>query len=99
LPIAVAVDGLFFPQRIKMGFDSRQSTPGFKRQLLFVNGETRSFKRASVLKDRVHGMKVSPNTIERICKHEHGEHEHGDTHNCTSMGTHTIVDSRVDWCA
>ncbi|MDM4019478.1 hypothetical protein [Roseiconus lacunae] len=50
-----------------MGFDSRQSTPGFKRQLIFINGETRSFKRASLLMQRVNGLKVSPNTIERIC--------------------------------
>ncbi|MCO8122121.1 hypothetical protein NHH03_10260 [Stieleria sp. TO1_6] len=50
-----------------MGFDSRQSTPGFKRQLIFINGETRSFKRASLLMERVNGLKVSPNTIERIC--------------------------------
>jgi hypothetical protein len=50
-----------------MGFGSRQSTPGFKRQLIFINGETRSFKRASLLMDRVNGLKVSPNTIQRIC--------------------------------
>lgn len=50
-----------------MGFDSRQSTPGFKRQLVFTCGETRSFKRASLLLDRLVGLQVSPNTIERIC--------------------------------
>lgn len=50
-----------------MGFDSRHSTPGFKRQIVFMNGETRSFKRSSLLLDRVNGIKVSPNTIERIC--------------------------------
>lgn len=50
-----------------MGFDSRHSTPGMKRQLVFINGETRSFKRASILMDRVNGLKVSANTIERIC--------------------------------
>lgn len=50
-----------------MGFDSRHSTPGFKRQLVFINGETRSFKRSSLLLERVNGLKVSANTIERIC--------------------------------
>lgn len=56
-----------------MGFDSRQSTPGFKRQLIFINGETRSFKRASLLMERVNGLKVSANTIERICLEVGGE--------------------------
>jgi hypothetical protein len=56
-----------------MGFDSRQSTPGFKRQLVFTCGETRSFKRASLLLDRLVGLQVSPNTIERICLEVGGE--------------------------
>jgi hypothetical protein len=64
---AVVVDGLFFPQRVELGFDSRESTPGFKRQAVFLNAETRSFKRASVVMERVVGLKVSTNTIERIC--------------------------------
>ncbi len=50
-----------------MGFDNRESTPGFKRQMVFVNGETRSFKRASLIMERVVGFKVSANTIERVC--------------------------------
>lgn len=50
-----------------MGFDSRQSTPGFKRQMVITCGESRSFKRASLWLERVVGLKVSPNTIERIC--------------------------------
>lgn len=65
--IAVAVVGLFFPQRKALGFDSRQSTPGFKRQLVILNAETRSFKRASIVMKRVIGLEVSTNTIERIC--------------------------------
>lgn len=56
-----------------MGFDSRQSTPGFKRQLIFINAETRSFKRASLLIERINGLKASANTIERICLEVGGE--------------------------
>lgn len=50
-----------------MGFDSRQSTPGFKRQMVITCAESRSFKRASLWLERAVGLKVSPNTIERIC--------------------------------
>lgn len=50
-----------------MGLDSRQSTPGFKRKLVFINAETRSLKRSAALAERVIGFKVSTNTIERIC--------------------------------
>ncbi len=65
--IAVVVDGLFFPQREALGFDPRELTPGFKRQVTILNGETRSFKRASIVMQRVVGLQVSPNTVERIC--------------------------------
>lgn len=67
MPIAVDVDGLFFPQRKALGFDARESTPGFKRQIVFINAESRSLKRASLSIERVLGFKVSTNTIERIC--------------------------------
>lgn len=50
-----------------MGFDTRESTPGLKRQVTIINGETRSFKRASIVMERANGVKISPNTIERIC--------------------------------
>jgi hypothetical protein len=50
-----------------LGFDPRESTPGFKRQVTILNGETRSFKRVSIVMDRVCGLPVSTNTIERIC--------------------------------
>jgi hypothetical protein len=43
--IAVDVDGLFFLQRVDLGLDSRESTPGFKRKLVVLNAETRSLKR------------------------------------------------------
>jgi hypothetical protein len=64
--IAVDVDGLFFPQREALGLDPRESTPGFKRQMIVLNAETRSLKRASIVMKRVVGWNVSPNTIERI---------------------------------
>jgi hypothetical protein len=50
-----------------LGFDPRESTPGFKRQVTILNGETRSFKRVSIVMQRVHGFAISPNTVERIC--------------------------------
>jgi hypothetical protein len=50
-----------------LGFDSRESTPGLKRQVTIINGETRSFKRASIVMARANGLQISPNTIERIC--------------------------------
>ena len=49
-----------------MGFDTRQATPGFKRQIVILNAETRSFKRASIVMKEVVGFCVSTNTIERI---------------------------------
>jgi hypothetical protein len=64
---AALVGGLFFPQREALGFDSRESTPGLKRQVTIINGETRSFKRASIVMARANGLRISPNTIERIC--------------------------------
>jgi hypothetical protein len=51
-----------------LGFDARESTPGLKRQVTIINGETRSFKRASIVMARANGLQVSPNTIERICQ-------------------------------
>ncbi len=51
-----------------MGFDARESTPGLKRNLVVVNSEVRSNKRASLLIEETHGFKVSPNTVNRICQ-------------------------------
>lgn len=64
---APAVAGLFFPQRRALGLDPRESTPGFKRQLVVLNAELRSLRRAALVAERVLGQKVSTNTIERIC--------------------------------
>ena len=35
--------------------------------MTIINGETRSFKRASIVMARACGLEISPNTIERIC--------------------------------
>jgi hypothetical protein len=48
-PNAVLVDGLFFPQREALGLDTRESTPGFKRQIIVLNAEVRSMKRVSLV--------------------------------------------------
>lgn len=65
---AVVVDGLFFPQRVALGFDARESTPSFKRNMVVVNSEVRSTKRASLLIEETHGFNVSSNTVNRICQ-------------------------------
>lgn len=67
LPTVPRVGGLFFPQRKALGLDPRESTPGFKHQLVVLNAELRSLKRAAMVTERVLGQKVSTNTIERIC--------------------------------
>lgn len=64
---AARVAGLFFPQREALGLDPRESTPGFKRQLVILNSELRSLKRVRIVTDQVLGQKVSTNTVERIC--------------------------------
>lgn len=65
-PNAVLADGLFFPQREALGLDTRESTPGFKRQIIVLNAEVRSMKRVSLVMQQAFGLTVSPNTIERI---------------------------------
>ena len=57
---------LFFPQREAWGLDPRQSTPGFKRQMMILNAACRSLQRAAIVVKRVLGQAVSANTIERI---------------------------------
>ena len=64
---AVDVDGLFFPQRESLGFDSRESTPGVKRKIVIAAADARSFRVASKLLDELADVQASTNTIERIC--------------------------------
>jgi hypothetical protein len=49
-----------------LGLDARESTPGFKRQVVVLTAETRSSKRASIVMEQMEGFQVSPNTIGRI---------------------------------
>ena len=70
--IARPVAEIFFPQRVALGLDARESTPGFKRQLIILGVETRSFDRAAKVCEGVLGFKVDDNTIGRLC-HEAGE--------------------------
>ena len=51
-----------------LGLDARESTPGFKRQLVVFNAETRSSKRAAIAMEQALGFQVSSNTINRICQ-------------------------------
>ncbi len=44
----------------------RESTPGFKRQVVVLNAETRSSKRASMVMEQTLGFPLSPNKINRI---------------------------------
>lgn len=50
-----------------MGIDTRESTPGLKRKVVFINAETRSLKRSKEILSRVLEIETSTNTIERIC--------------------------------
>ena len=50
-----------------MGIDTRESTPGLKRKVVFINAETRSLKRSKELLSRTLEIETSTNTIERIC--------------------------------
>lgn len=64
---AVDVDGLFSPQRVALGIDSRESTPGVKRKMIISASTSRSYKQASTLLEELAELSVSANTIERVC--------------------------------
>lgn len=66
------VAGLFFPQRIELGFDSRELTPQLCKRIVFAAAEARSFKRAAVVLWEVADCQVSAKTIERVA-HEVGQ--------------------------
>jgi hypothetical protein len=89
--IAVDVDGLFFPQRKQLGFDSRESTPGLKRKLVFLNAESRSLKRAALTAERVLEIEISTNTIERICQDVGEELETAGQQNWEGVITGQVV--------
>ena len=64
--IAPAVAGLFFPLRETLGFDPRELTPCLVQRIVFAAAETRSFKRAKLVLEKVGDAVVSTNTIERV---------------------------------
>ena len=53
----------FFPQRERLGLDSRELSPGTVSMIVFIGGEVHSSKRATVLLERL-GMGVSCNTVQ-----------------------------------
>lgn len=61
-----AVGGLFFPQRKRLGLDSRQLTPALVQRVVYATAESRSHQRATVVLQQVGGNHVSPKTIARV---------------------------------
>jgi hypothetical protein len=72
-PIVPRVVGTFSPLREKLGFDARELTPLLVLRVTVAAAETRSFKRAAIVVERVGGQKVSAKTIERIVHDIGGE--------------------------
>lgn len=64
--IALAAGGIFFPQRVRLGLDSRELTPGLVKKIVFAGAECRSEKRAQIVLEQVGDCKVSIKTIERV---------------------------------
>lgn len=64
--IALLVEGLFFPQRQKLGFDARQLTPLLVSRVVVAAAQTRAFGKAAIVMADVAGQEVSAKTIERV---------------------------------
>ena len=62
----LVVGGLFFPMRETLGFDARELSPAMVERITFSAAETRSFKRATLILDKVGGAAVSANTVQRV---------------------------------
>lgn len=73
MPFAPRVVGAFSPLREAFGFDARQLTPLLVQRIVVAAAETRSFKRAAIVLERVGGQKVSAKTIERVVHDVGGE--------------------------
>lgn len=56
-----------------MGFDARELSPGLVQRIVFAAAETRSFERAELVLDKVAGVTVSANTIQRVVGDVGGE--------------------------
>lgn len=65
---ALDVGGLFFPQRVALGLDSREVTPCLVRRICFASAETRSDERASIVLREVGGNQVSDSSVFRIAR-------------------------------
>lgn len=65
-PIALAAGGIFFPQRVRLGLDSRELTPGLVKKIVFAGAECRSEKRTQSVLRNVGDCTVSIKTIERV---------------------------------
>jgi len=64
--------GLFFPQRVKLGLDSRQLTPELVTKITIAGVKDRSEVEAAKTLEDIGGVKVSPKTVERVL-HDVGE--------------------------
>lgn len=58
--------GIFFPQRITLGFDSRLLTPGLVKKIAFAGVKDRSEVEAAKTLELIGGVNVSPKTVERV---------------------------------
>ena len=63
---ALSVEGIFFPQRLRLGLDARELTPKLVEKIVFAGAESRSMKRAKIVLDKVGDVTISISTIERI---------------------------------
>lgn len=65
---ARSAGGLFFPQRIALGFDARDVTPELTRAVGQLAAEVRSFERTEITTEKVLRLKVPRSTIRRLVK-------------------------------
>jgi hypothetical protein len=63
---ALAAGGIFFPQRLRLGLDSRELTPGLVKKIVHAGAECRSEKAAHNNLRNVGDCDVSVKTIERV---------------------------------
>lgn len=71
--IVRVVGNLFFPQREALGLDARSLSPGMVERVVFAAAETRSFARAELALEKIGGVAVSPNTVQRVAGDVGGE--------------------------
>jgi hypothetical protein len=62
----VIVGGIFFPMRETLGLDARALSPGMVERVTFAAAETRSFARAELALEKIGGVAVSANTVQRV---------------------------------